>query len=81
MEIEQNDAYLLVAVAVASDRFQASKRGADQLAAVARRDRQMHRARRRMLRLVRLEAIGLHKHHQVRGRQILPAQLSAARAV
>jgi hypothetical protein len=75
MEIEQHDAGFLVAVAAASDRGEAGERGADQLAAVACRNGQMHRPRRVMLRVLGFEAIGLDKHHQVRRRQMLPAQL------
>jgi hypothetical protein len=45
MEIEQNDAGLLIAVAVTPDRVKAGERCGDQLAAVTRRHRQPHRPR------------------------------------
>ena len=78
IEIKENDAGLLVTVAVVPDRCEAGERRADELAAIARRDWQLHRQRGVMLRIVGLEPVGLDKHHEVCGRQMLPPQFLGA---
>ncbi len=56
------------------DGAEAALCGADDLAGVGGRHRQLHHTFARVLRVLRAERVGLHEYHQPGGREILPAQ-------